>query len=302
MTPNEENNQDNNHEVPTARPAEYRHVEADAMPAPTVEYVHLTWNEDKSRLVAEPLPEDQLNGFTRVEGQPGQWTVIWRQPPTPVPSGDNFISMYADWADIIEAPRKMHEAMAIQIISSLLNRNGVTIPQGALTHSLDLWILLLSASGGGRNTVIGMARNILKQADLIDLVHKAHWGSPQAAYQAFADCPHALFEWGELSAKLKDLDDKRYGGLKAWITDRYDEFGLPEDVVYRKTGKKSGDTPAITFTSAPRINILAGSSEEWFFNNLKVADAAGGFVPRWTIFRDTEPPKYGLCAGIRAEA
>jgi len=73
--------------------------------------------------------------------------------------------------------------------------------------------------------------------------------------------------------------------MKQWLTDRYDNFRVPESIEYRQTQKKSQDTPSITFTTAPRINILATSSEEWFFNNLAQGDSAGGFVPRWLLVR-----------------
>jgi hypothetical protein len=63
-------------------------------------------------------------------------------------------------------------------------------------------------------------------------------------------------------------------------------LAIPAAVVYRKTGRET-DTPDIVFDSAPRLNILATSSEEWFFRNLAVEDSAGGFVPRWLMVRVT---------------
>jgi hypothetical protein len=88
-----------------------------------------------------------------------------------------------------------------------------------------------------------------------------------------------------MSERLKLLNDPRFLGIKPWRTDRYDNLKIPETVTYRVTGKKDRDTPPIHFTSAPRINILATSSEEWFFNNLLTEDSAGGFVPRWVLVR-----------------
>jgi hypothetical protein len=72
-----------------------------------------------------------------------------------------------------------------------------------------------------------------------------------------------------------------------WLTDRYDNFKTPKPFRYRRTGKKQ-DTPAIEFAQAPRINILATSSEDWFFRNLAEADSAGGFLARWLIVRANE--------------
>lgn len=201
-----------------------------------------------------------------------------REPP-------DFIQTYAQYADVLEAPREMHEAVAVQLLATVLNRNGVVIPLGGLESPLDLWIVLLSVSGGGRSTLIRLADPILQMAGMHDLVLNARWGSPQALYQQLAEHPSGLFVWGELSEKLKLLNDRSFPGTKQWLTDRYDEWRTPEPIIYRATGRKDRDTPPISFPYAPRVNILATSSEEWFFNYLTPEDSSGGFVPRWLLVR-----------------
>lgn len=207
--------------------------------------------------------------------------------PSPTLTGDDFdfITAYADYADVLEAPREMHEAVAQQIVASVLNRNGVKIVHGGLRYPLDYWQLLLSGSGVGRSTLVGMARPILKEAMVEDLEQDILWGSPQALYQQLSKTPSGLFVWGEIAERLKLLNESRFSGAKQWITDRYDNWGVPSPVVYRETGIKDRDTPAIHFATAPRINILATSSESWFFSNLAHEDSMGGFVPRWLIVR-----------------
>jgi hypothetical protein len=63
----------------------------------------------------------------------------------------DFIADYARYADVFEAPREMHEAVAIQVLATVLNKAGVTIPHGPSAYTLDLWEILLSESGGGRS-------------------------------------------------------------------------------------------------------------------------------------------------------
>jgi hypothetical protein len=218
-------------------------------------------------------PDREIGGIQ----QPGQ-------PPEPPSPPIDFIAAYADYADVLEAPRMMHEVTAMQMVATVLNRNGVVIENGASQHPLDLWTLLLSGSGLGRSTLVGQTRAVLKSADLTDLVRDAAWGSEAAFIQNMAENPAGMFVWGELSEKLKKLNESRFAGIKEWITDRYDDLGIPEARRYRTTGK-SNDTPPIEFTVAPRINILATSSEAWFFNNLTEDDSAGGFVPRWLLIR-----------------
>jgi hypothetical protein len=190
----------------------------------------------------------------------------------------DFISSYADYADVFEMPRQVHEWMAAQLIASALN-GKVWIEWGARVP-LDLWVLLLSGSGQGRNTATDVALGTIEEANIPGLLRKATWGSKAAFFQQLAASPRGLYVWPELSVALKTLNDPKFGGVKEWITDRYDNLRVPEAVVYRKTGKKS-DTPPIVFNEAPRLNILATSSSDWFINNLEQADTLGGFIPRW---------------------
>jgi hypothetical protein len=88
--------------------------------------------------------------------------------------------------------------------------------------------------------------------------------------------------WPEMAVILKKLADTKFAGAKEWITDRYDNLNLPEAIRYRETGKKA-DTPPILFSTAPRLNILATSSLDWFTSNLTQDDTMGGFVPRWML-------------------
>src|SRR5207249_3453557 len=82
----------------------------------------------------------------------------------------DFIRTYVGYADVLEVPQMMHEAVAVQIIASVLNRNGVRILHGALSYPLDLWIVLLSRSGAGRNTLVTLADPLLEGAKLGNLV------------------------------------------------------------------------------------------------------------------------------------
>ena len=198
---------------------------------------------------------------------------------SPAPSASDFISTYADFADVFEMPRQIHEWVAAQMIASALN-GKVSIKWGAVTLPLDLWVLLLSGSGQGRNTATDVALEVIEAANINGLLHKTTWGSKAAFYQQVAECPRGLYVWPELSVALRTLNDPKFAGVKEWITDRYDNLRVPDSVTYRKTGKKS-DTPTIVFDEAPRLNILATSSGDWFINNLEQADTTGGFIPRW---------------------
>lgn len=207
-----------------------------------------------------------------------------KQAPTPEISATDFISGYADYADVLEAPRILHEIVGIQLVAATLNRNGVTIPLGAVRYSFDLWALLLSGSGAGRSTTIDMAATILEAAGMQHLESTVRWGSAGAFFQHFVETRSGLHFWGEMAERLKMLNEPQFATVKEWLTDRYDNFKTPPAHRYRVTGKNR-DTPPVEFRQAPRINILATSSDDWFFRNLAEEDSAGGFLARWLIMR-----------------
>lgn len=198
-----------------------------------------------------------------------------------------FISDYADYADVLEAPRQVHEAVAISLLSSAIN-GRVTIEYGGLSLTLDLWVLLLSGSGVGRNTLVSLAHPILDASSQSVVVRGATWGSGPALYQDLSNNPTGLFVWPEMSQMLKTLQGSQFMGAKQWLTDRYDNTHVPDAVRYRVTGAPT-NTPPIVFSAAPRINILATSSMEWLVSNLEREDTTGGFLPRWFIINVTEP-------------
>ena len=214
-----------------------------------------------------------------------------RQPLT-----EDLITNYVNYADIFEAPPEAHEAVMQTLIAAVANPN-VHIQNGGQKLSLDLWTLLLSPSGMGRNTLVSMMRELLRRANITDLLKNNSWGSVQGLFQDLAENPNAFFVWEELAANLKMLADARFGNAKEWLTDRYDNFETPSAITYRRSGR-GNDTPTIEFRGAPRICILATSSHEWFTEALEERDSLGGFIPRWFI---VNLPKSERCIPTPSE-
>jgi len=201
---------------------------------------------------------------------------------TPKPT-KNFITSYREYADIVEVPAEAHEAVAMAVIAAVLNRNGVEIKHGAIMVPMDFWLILISESGAGRNTLLSLATPLLRKSGLQDLNQTMSWGSEMALYQSLAENPCGLYIWPELSIALKKLAQPNFGGAKVWLTDCYDNFDVPPNITYRKTGNK--DTPPIEFLRPPRLNIIASSSEDWLMTNLVQEDTTGGFLPRLVLLK-----------------
>jgi hypothetical protein len=198
-------------------------------------------------------------------------------------AAEDFMSRYVKYADIFEAPPPAHEAVAMNLIAAAVNGN-VWIKNGGQHITLDMWTLLLSGSGVGRNTLLTMMRPVLKESGLENLVRNTSWGSKQAFYQDLAEHHKGFFLWEEMSASLKTLSDSRFGEAKQWLTNIYDNQSIPPAIRYRQSkSTPSKNTEPIEFTQAPRTNILATSSREWFINSISHEDSMGGFIPRWFL-------------------
>lgn len=197
-------------------------------------------------------------------------------------SKSDFVSMYRQYADVYELPPETHVWIALILLAAVLN-SSVTISHGDLNLTLDLWFLLLSPSGSGRDTAIGPARALLKSAGL-DILREEAFGSPEAAQEQISKRPRGMYLWPEFSHIMKQLNLGRFSGLKEWLTARYDSLETPESIKYRThSNKKDSDTPPILFNLAPRLNILATCARDYFTNSMQDEDTNVGFIPRWTI-------------------
>ncbi len=149
----------------------------------------------------------------------------------------DLIDTYVKYADIFEAPPNAHAAAAISAVAGAVNDN-VWIVNGGQVLTLDLWILLLSGSGVGRNTLLSLLRNILKEAGLSDLERNTSWGSKQGFYQDLQENPRGMFIWEELSVALKALSEARFVEAKQWLTNLYDNPLPPPSIKYRTGGEE----------------------------------------------------------------
>ena len=199
--------------------------------------------------------------------------------PSITPSAD-LVADYVAYADRFEIPRVMHEAVMIAGIAALVN-GKVKIKNGGQIVTLDLWMLLISKSGSGRNTLLKTFRDLLDKIGLGDLIHRESWGSAAYVEEYFSKNPSGFFLWPEMSQAMKQLSQSHFAGARQFITDLYDETQIPNSKHYRERKKKEDETPAIEFPHAPRTNFLASSSEAWFFSSTRKDDVTGGFIPRW---------------------
>jgi hypothetical protein len=197
-----------------------------------------------------------------------------------VPSLD-LIKDYVAYADRWENPAIMHEFMIIAGIAALVN-GKVWIKNGGLRLPLDFWVVLLSLSGSGRNTLVNEFRDVMTAAGLSGLIKQEAWGSASYIEEYFSEDSTGLFIWPEMSHVLNQFKQRHYAGAQEWITNLYDEKTPPSSKHYRTSAKEENQTPAIEFSKAPRTCFIATSSKAWFFKAVTKESVTGGFIPRWT--------------------
>jgi hypothetical protein len=222
--------------------------------------------------------------------------------PAPVADAapvDDFISAYALWATRFEMPCEVNEALATQVVASLLNSSRVSIEGPGYEVTLDLWLSVFADSGLGKGIATGELRRVIDAAGIGDLIENNTWGSKEAFYQQLSgrevewvdgDEPGRgrweacyndqakFYIWGEFASVLTKFTSPAFSGVKEALTDMYDNTHPPAKIEYSQTG----GTPAIDFPHPPRTNILALSTPEWFHGNLEDADARSGFLSWWT--------------------
>jgi hypothetical protein len=202
---------------------------------------------------------------------------------------DDLITSYVKYADRFELPPIMHELTIMTAIAALTN-GKITIKNGGQTIPLDFWSLLISGSGAGRNTLSGVLRDLLETCGMAELISTDGWGSGQSMQEFFAKHPAATFYiWEEMSAMMQKFAQKTFQGGLEWITNLYDNFGIPHAVRYRSGRSKNSKTPDIVFSGPPRTNFLALTSEVWFLSATNELHAKGGFTARWCPLIVREP-------------
>ena len=153
-------------------------------------YVDESDADYQSRVEEERLRQEQLDAdpAAHIDWANADAEERFRARMEPPPAPMDFISTYADWADVAEAPRTVHEAIAIQLVAATLNRRGVFIDWG-YPLSMDLWMGIIAESGIGKNTSMGPARDILRAASIPDLIHSVDPGSKEKLYEILSGGP-----------------------------------------------------------------------------------------------------------------
>ena len=194
-----------------------------------------------------------------------------------IPDND-FIAAYKKYtSEISDAPGKYQELMALSIISTVLSRQVYMPWFNDSKLYPNLYIVLI-----GKSTIMRKSESISSAIKMIRIVNDERIFPSQFTQEAFfgllQDKPVGVISWPEFGGFLAGASKSYMAGTKSFLTELYD---CP-DIIEKKLvseGYRIED---------PCINIITGTTIQYFKDWLNDSDTFGGFYGRF-IYMPCEP-------------
>lgn len=192
----------------------------------------------------------------------------------------NFLDEYTSYASkLTDAPLDFHRFVGYSVMSTVINK-GIYFPFGDTRIYPNLWIILLAPSSLYRkSTAIAIGRRILTEFNK-NLIFPNEF-SQEKILEVLSQQPQGVFYFYEFLTFMGLLQRDYMTGTKAFFTEMYD---CPPD--YSRVTKGQS-----FYIKDPFINILSATTLDWFLEQVKEGDMAGGFLPRFVIIPALIKPK-----------
>jgi len=182
-----------------------------------------------------------------------------------------FIKDYmAHMEDMTDAPSEYHHAVALTLLSTILNRNVyLDLKMGRVYP--NLWTLLLGESSLTRKstaTKLGVERILPENVKVAP-----NDSTPEGFIDYLSDTPHTLFYRDEFGGFLADLNRRYMQGMKEFLCYLYD---CPN--TYTRHLKKKSYVISDTY-----ISILSSTTNSRFSSLMSIDDILSGFCPRFLL-------------------
>lgn len=193
----------------------------------------------------------------------------------------NFLDEYVKFAsDLTDAPIDFHRFIGYSIVSTLINRR-IFFPFGHKPIYPNLWIILLGASSLVRKTTsLEIGKSFVQDIDR-SLIFPNEF-SQEKIVEVLSRKPHGIFFYSEFMTLMGLLQKDYMAGAKAFLTDLYD---CPRNYI-RDTFKQTIEI------KEPFLNIVSATTLEWFLEQIKEGDLAGGFLSRFIIIPGKRTSRY----------
>jgi len=181
----------------------------------------------------------------------------------------DFVETYKKWikdGEITDAPDIYIETSALMILSTTIRRN-IHFYFGSKKLFTNLWVVLI-----GKSSLLRKSTCMNLTMDFIDpdLVLPQEV-TPQKLIDILSFKPQGIFFWDEIMSILKLFKRDYMSGAKPMLTELFDRTKdyKKETLEYTRVVKE------------PFINILAGTTPEWYQQGLTESDVKSGFIPRF---------------------
>ncbi|HRR96687.1 MAG TPA: DUF3987 domain-containing protein [Candidatus Ratteibacteria bacterium] len=181
----------------------------------------------------------------------------------------DFIDEFKNWikeGEITDAPDIYIEASTLMILSMTIRRN-IHIYFGSKKLFTNLWVVLIGRSSLLRkSTCMDLVKQFIDQ-DLII----AQEITPEKLVETLSFRGQGIFFWDEIMTVLKSFSREYMASCKPMLTELFD----------RTTDYKRETMGYFRTVKEPFINIMAGTTPEWYQKGLSEADIKSGFIPRF---------------------
>lgn len=168
---------------------------------------------------------------------------------------------------------RLGHAAAFDLVAGLVMSRRFALRFGPRLIYPNRWVMLIGASGTGKNTILDMAKELVAAVNS-SLIGTDSTSLPQF-WTAFSRQPIGCLFLSEFAAWLQDARKSWNEGMIETITDWYD---CPVYRVRELSGR-NGERRVFE-VRLPFLSLACGTTLEWLEENMSESDIAGGFWAR----------------------
>lgn len=193
----------------------------------------------------------------------------------------SFLTNFMTWNEGTEVPENYYFWSGVSALAACVN-GRVWIPQGKFTHFPNMYIVLLGPPANGKTTAIRRAERVVREVG--DITLSAQSETAEGLLRFMRDkCvktldlppPVGVVPYTPLSLYLSELSNffgKDPAGMIDMMTGIWDCGG---EEYHRRTKGQGED-----MLPRPNVNLIAGTTQDWITQYLKVDIVGGGFTRR----------------------
>lgn len=198
--------------------------------------------------------------------------------------GKNFVEKYVDWvSEFTDAPPVFQYYIAYWCVSTIMGHRAY-LKQGYKSFYPNIWMVVIGESSWSRkSTSIDIGRSLVEKVEP-GMIYPDEF-SHESMIKMLSEKPQGSFIYNEFRSFMKLMDRDFMSNTKSVLTHLYD---CPESYT-RKIGIKEEKVYNIY---NPVINVLSGTTIDWFTDTVKDKDLLSGFIPRFLFVTSPRQERF----------